>query len=150
MIIAPLRLVYAGDFVEELTNIDTTNINNVGEARVRVESSPNATPSKPYKRLVFENFKGEQGDNGENGADGKSAYEYAQDGGYAGTEQEFIDTLGNIGEVAPAEPTKLGTVFGNTEENPNGATTLGYNARSTARPERSRQGFFRLLSPRRR
>lgn len=29
------------------------------------------------------------------GADGKSAYEYAKDGGYAGTEEEFADLMAN-------------------------------------------------------
>lgn len=48
--------------------------------------------------------QGEQGPKGENGADGKpgndgangkSAYEYAQDGGYVGTEAEFTSLLAN-------------------------------------------------------
>lgn len=33
--------------------------------------------------------------NGRDGVDGKSAYESAQDGGYAGTEQQFMKTLAN-------------------------------------------------------
>ena len=98
--------LYAGDFVEELTNIDTTKINNVGEANVRVESSPNATPTKPYKRLVFENLKGEPGKDGTIGKDGKSAYEYAQEGGYTGTEQEFASELGDIATKEYVEQTK--------------------------------------------
>ncbi len=36
---------------------------------------------------------GAQGPAGANGADGKSAYQYAQDGGYTGTEAEFITAL---------------------------------------------------------
>ena len=39
---------------------------------------------------------GEKGDTGPNGAAGKSAYEFAQDGGYLGTETEFITALSNI------------------------------------------------------
>lgn len=37
------------------------------------------------------------------GADGKSAYEYAQEGGYTGTEAEFTQALGNIGSDTPTE-----------------------------------------------
>ena len=36
--------------------------------------------------------------NGTAGADGKSAYQYAQDGGYEGTEEEFAQLLGSLGE----------------------------------------------------
>jgi hypothetical protein len=39
------------------------------------------------------NIKGPQGDPGPVGADGKSAYAYAQDAGYTGTEEEFADKL---------------------------------------------------------
>lgn len=38
---------------------------------------------------------GKDGTNGTNGADGKSAFEYAQDGGYTGTEAEFMALLAN-------------------------------------------------------
>ena len=37
--------------------------------------------------------QGEKGDTGATGADGKSAYSYAQDGGYTGTEEEFAAKL---------------------------------------------------------
>lgn len=37
--------------------------------------------------------QGDKGETGETGADGKSAYEYAQDGGYTGTEAEFTAKL---------------------------------------------------------
>lgn len=37
---------------------------------------------------------------GENGADGKSAYEYAQEGGYTGTESEFAEKLASPYEFA--------------------------------------------------
>ncbi len=37
--------------------------------------------------------QGQKGDTGATGADGKSAYSYAQDGGYAGTEVEFAAKL---------------------------------------------------------
>ena len=40
--------------------------------------------------------KGEQGPVGGDGADGKSAYEYAKDGGYTSTETEFSHLLANI------------------------------------------------------
>lgn len=37
--------------------------------------------------------KGDKGDTGANGVDGKSAYQYAVDGGYTGTEAEFMAKL---------------------------------------------------------
>lgn len=37
--------------------------------------------------------KGEKGDTGAQGADGKSAYQFAQDGGYTGTETDFVQKL---------------------------------------------------------
>lgn len=43
-------------------------------------------------------LQGEQGPNGQDGKDGangKSAFEYAQDGGYTGTETEFTELLTN-------------------------------------------------------
>lgn len=39
--------------------------------------------------------KGDTGATGSTGADGKSAYQYAQDGGYTGTEEEFANKLGS-------------------------------------------------------
>lgn len=40
-------------------------------------------------------LKGDKGDTGPSGADGKSAYQYAKDGGYTGTEEEFAAKLAN-------------------------------------------------------
>ena len=48
----------------------------------------------------IEALKGEDGKDGQDGAAGKSAYEYAKDGGYTGTESEFAAKL--AGEYAPA------------------------------------------------
>lgn len=58
--------------------------------------------------------RGEKGDTGATGADGKSAYSYAQDGGYTGTEAEFaakladtdtedeaLELLAEIGMISP-------------------------------------------------
>ena len=42
--------------------------------------------------------QGIQGVKGEDGSDGKSAYEYALDGGFEGTEAEFIQLLGVLSE----------------------------------------------------
>ena len=45
-------------------------------------------------------LKGKEGAPGKNGTNGKSAYEYAVEGGYTGTEEEFAAKLAK--EVAPA------------------------------------------------
>lgn len=55
------------------------------------------------------NIKGPKGDTGTAGADGKSAYQYAQDGGYTGTETEFAEKLaqeqltGTTGTLTPEQ-----------------------------------------------
>lgn len=46
--------------------------------------------------------QGEKGETGAAGADGKSAYEYAQDGGYTGTEAEFTAKLAQMAGEAPS------------------------------------------------
>ncbi|MBD5381954.1 collagen-like protein [Clavibacter sp.] len=43
--------------------------------------------------------QGERGEKGDDGADGKSAYEQAVEGGYEGTEEEFIESLAKIDEL---------------------------------------------------
>lgn len=52
--------------------------------------------------------KGDKGDTGSAGRDGKTAYQYAQDGGYTGTESEFSAKLANeIAEFTKAEFSEL-------------------------------------------
>lgn len=48
---------------------------------------------------VYELFFDLANVDGIQGADGKSAYQYAQEGGYQGTEQEFITDLSKTGEI---------------------------------------------------
>ena len=42
---------------------------------------------------------GKDGEDGQDGEDGKSAYDYAVEGGFKGTEQEFIDLMAQAGHV---------------------------------------------------
>lgn len=42
--------------------------------------------------------------NGINGVDGKSAYQQAVEGGFIGTEQEFINTFNNLNEIKNIMP----------------------------------------------
>ena len=49
------------------------------------------------------------------------------------TETNISDWNNKLSSVPSATSTTLGGVYGSTEESPNGATTLGYNARSTSR-----------------
>ena len=54
--------------------------------------------------------KGDKGDTGADGADGKSAYQYAQDGGYTGTETEFAEKMAEeqlIGTTNNLTPTQV-------------------------------------------
>lgn len=52
---------------------------------ISVDGTPIAT--------VNDGADGQDGSDGQDGTDGKSAYEYAQDGGYTGTEAEFAQKL---------------------------------------------------------
>ena len=56
--------------------------------------------------------KGEKGDTGATGAGGKSAYQYAQDGGYTGTEEEFAEKLAAEKFANPNVLTFTGAVEG--------------------------------------
>jgi hypothetical protein len=47
--------------------------------------------------------KGKDGAGGKDGADGKSAYAYAKDGGYTGTEEEFAQALARFAALPTAE-----------------------------------------------
>ena len=49
---------------------------------------------------------------GDNGSDGKSAYQYAQDGGYTGTEEEFAEKLAAEKFANPNALTFTGAVEG--------------------------------------
>ena len=79
--------------------------------------------------------KGYAGADGQPGADGKSAYQYAQEGGYAGTEEEFAEKLAEEMPDALPNPNPLtftGAVTGSydgsaplTVEMPSGGSVMG-------------------------
>lgn len=74
---------------------DTTSelgANNVQDAIVKLDEKVDNIPS---------------GENGADGQDGKSAYEYAQEGGYNGTEADFTEALGDIGDIGITLTTTL-------------------------------------------
>jgi hypothetical protein len=48
--------------------------------------------------------KGDKGDNGVDGTNGKSAYDYAVEGGFKGTEEEFVQSLNNLNEIKNIMP----------------------------------------------
>lgn len=54
--------LFVQDFVEKLvTNIDTSEIGNVGTPSVELIAGDGATEDKPYLKFKFKNFKGESG-----------------------------------------------------------------------------------------
>ena len=61
------------------------------------------TDGNAYSFDVSDGEDGADGTDGATGADGKSAYEYAAEGGYTGTEEEFIAALASIAELLSAE-----------------------------------------------
>ena len=67
--------------------------------------------------------QGEQGLDGKDGSDGKTAYQYAQDGGYAGTEKEFAQKLAEdtyskkeIDAIMGSYVTDIASLIGGIEE----------------------------------
>lgn len=69
-----------------------------GDPGEKGEPGPKGDPGEKGEPFVYSDFTEEQlaalkGKPGATGADGKSAYQYAQDGGYTGTETEFAKKL---------------------------------------------------------
>ena len=69
-----------------------------GDPGEKGEPGPKGDPGEKGEPFVYSDFTEEQlaalkGEPGATGADGKSAYQYAQDGGYTGTETEFAEKL---------------------------------------------------------
>ena len=67
--------------------------------------------------------KGDKGNKGDKGSDGKSAYQYAQDGGYTGTETEFAAKLAEEMPTALPNPNAL-TFTGAVEGSYDGSEPL--------------------------
>ena len=61
----------------------------IASGEIKGEKGEKGDPGEPGEK----GEKGEKGDPGEPGADGKTAYQYAQDGGYTGTEAQFASKL---------------------------------------------------------
>lgn len=67
-----------------------------GSAPTVTETADSTTQARKYTLGIPAGEKGAdgaKGEKGENGADGKSAYEFAQDAGYTGTESDFSKKL---------------------------------------------------------
>ena len=63
--------LYSQDFAERLvTNIDTSEVGNVGTPSVSLVAGDGATAEKPYKKFKFSNLKGDTGATGATGAKG--------------------------------------------------------------------------------
>lgn len=62
-----------------------------------------ALAKKYTKEKILEASLGKKGDKGDPGADGKSAYLYALEAGYNGTEEEFAQQLASTGGGSSAE-----------------------------------------------
>ena len=64
--------LYSQDFAEKLvTNIDTSEVGNVGAPSVSLVAGDGATAEKPYKKFKFSNLKGDTGATGATGAKGE-------------------------------------------------------------------------------
>ena len=77
----------------------TPAVTQTAENTMQVSFTPSkaSMPSVPGKEITLPagqaGSKGDKGDKGDKGADGKSAYQYAQEGGYTKTESDFSAKL---------------------------------------------------------
>lgn len=76
-----------------IERIDFTEASgNYATNRLTIRTTDGKSNTYPIKN----GGPGHDGINGRDGMDGKSAYEYAQDGGFTGTEEEFAAKLGGL------------------------------------------------------
>ena len=106
---------YGVDFAENMADQpDISEINSSGSPEVSIID--NVKNGITYKKFKFKNLKGERGADGIIGKDGKSAYQYAQEGGYSGTEQDFAKDLGEISSKVVVD-SELSTTSTNPVQN---------------------------------
>ena len=114
-----------------------TNKPSRGETGARGEKGDTGAQG-PQGEMGPQGPQGEKGATGATGADGKSAYSYAQDGGYTGTEAEFAaklaaeipnvdETLTEQGKAADAKATGDAIRSLSEEKVSKTAITLGVN-----------------------
>lgn len=93
----PYQSIYTGKQIDD----GITAANNaasrtyVDDAISQIELLPG--PAGPAGPTGATGATGPAGPSGAAGSPGKSAYEYAQEGGYEGTEEEFTEDLGKVG-----------------------------------------------------
>ena len=97
----------------------TPAVTQTAENTMQVEFTPSKTtmPAVSGKAITLPagakgetGSKGDKGDKGDKGADGKSAYQYAVEGGYTGTEAEFAAKLAQeqlTGTTVTLTPTQV-------------------------------------------
>lgn len=72
---------------------------------VEIDTTTNVIEVNTETSVVkIHNADGLNGKDGKDGVDGKSAYEQAVEGGFVGTEQEFINSLNNLNEIKNIMP----------------------------------------------
>ena len=108
----PYQSVYTGKQIDD----GITAANNaasrtyVDDAISEIELLPG--PAGPAGPSGATGATGPAGPSGTDGSPGKSAYEYAQEGGYEGTEEEFAEDLGKVGTGGIADSVAWENVTG--------------------------------------
>lgn len=89
-------IVPKGNWVSNVDYVELDVVSYNGSSYMALKNTTGATPGTDSTKWMLLVKKGDKGDNGEKGAKGdtgKSAYEIAQENGYTGSEEEWLESL---------------------------------------------------------
>lgn len=92
------QVLQAADRAARESGFYTPHVTQPEPGLMRISYLPSQQNMEPVQPQTIVLPAGTQGEAGPQGADGKSAYAYAQQAGYTGTEEEFAQTLAEAGQ----------------------------------------------------